>query len=478
MKKIIFFGAGRIGQKALEFHKKLEIEIDFFCDNAPNMQDTYVNSIRVISVEELVKMKDEAEIYITCKDVDTISAQLMYLGINEKSIHIYNSIMYWIYHVLKRNNTTLLDNKKCCAVLDDASKRDIIFELSNGLALGGVESWSLQQATNLRADGYRSYLLTEVGKNEMMQVPPELLLRMNMDNKRDELNIIQMICDYIIEKLPCVFVVGFASTNLVAACIAKHCFPNLIKIVSVVHNDEEAYYKIYGLYSDFIDICFVISSKMKQKLIQYGFPNDRIQFMPWEISCDLQFAHDYSRKVEPLRIGYAGRITVTQKRMDLLLMVIQKLIDYNIDFILEIAGAGDYLEEIQAFVQEKRLTNVVHLVGLLDRKFISAFWNKQDIMVSCSDWEGHSISQCEAMAAGVVPILTDVSGARDDVIDGVNGYIVDVGAVDQIVGRIIYLNEHRELLSAMGRKAYETMKEKYSSDKVMEMWETVLGGNI
>ena len=95
-------------------------------------------------------------------------------------------------------------------------------------------------------------------------------------------------------------------------------------------------------------------------------------------------------------------------------------------------------------------------------------------MISCSEHEGHSLSQCEAMSAGAIPIITDISGARDDVIDGENGFVVEIGALDEMVDKICFLYEHRELLPCMGKKAYSKIKENYSIDNSKKVWKTIL----
>ena len=95
-------------------------------------------------------------------------------------------------------------------------------------------------------------------------------------------------------------------------------------------------------------------------------------------------------------------------------------------------------------------------------------------MVSCSDIEGHSISQTEAMSCGAVPVITDTSGARDDVIDGKNGFIVEIGNTNQIVERICYLNHHREQLRFMGENAHKSILEKSDILNQKQFWNEIL----
>ena len=91
-----------------------------------------------------------------------------------------------------------------------------------------------------------------------------------------------------------------------------------------------------------------------------------------------------------------------------------------------------------------------------------------------SEWEGHSISQVEAMAMGTVPVVTDVSGVEDDITDGSNGFVVDVGDVDAIIGRIEILSRDRMLLKKMGKRSKESVATKSICSSETEMWKELM----
>ena len=84
------------------------------------------------------------------------------------------------------------------------------------------------------------------------------------------------------------------------------------------------------------------------------------------------------------------------------------------------------------------------------------------------------MSQSEAMAAGAVPVITDVSGAADDVTDGYNGYIVDIGDVDGLVDRICRLYHNRDMLKQMGQNAHRTIYERQAHMDQTAFWERLL----
>ena len=125
-------------------------------------------------------------------------------------------------------------------------------------------------------------------------------------------------------------------------------------------------------------------------------------------------------------------------------------------------------------IKEHSLDKKINLIGEIKKTEIADFWAKQDICINLSDFEGRSISIMEAMINGAVPVVTDTSGIREDIEDGINGYIVPIGDYTAMAMKIDYLANHRELLKIYGEKSHEIMKQKGSIDSHMRFWRNVL----
>ncbi len=71
-------------------------------------------------------------------------------------------------------------------------------------------------------------------------------------------------------------------------------------------------------------------------------------------------------------------------------------------------------------------------------------------------------------------IVGNTSGARDDVEEGLNGFVVEIGDMETLVKHIVYLDKHRDLLYQMGSRSIEKiiMRNEYMEPK--NYWESLL----
>lgn len=167
-----------------------------------------------------------------------------------------------------------------------------------------------------------------------------------------------------------------------------------------------------------------------------------------------------------------------QKRMDLLLKMIEILENSDVNFCMEIAGDGPYRDEMQRIVMGEGWDRHVCFLGALDRADIPDFWKRQDICVNIADAEGRCISKLEAMAGGAVPVMTRTAGNPEDIMEGVNGYMVEIGDYGGMAEKIIFLAGHREMLPELGQKAHDTIYSKCRREAHTEFWVNLLSGGL
>lgn len=443
----IMWGAGKKGKLVYYLHNKLDKAPDYIIDNNKDtclMKNDYI----VYGPDILGKLKGENRVYITCVDQsESIRKQIIDLGIYDKDIINH----YDINEVLGDLLSKAKKNSKRYFAGDS-----VAFDMENGDILGGVESWTKQTQRIIENMGFSTELLLGVDGDTEYRIEHAI-----EDIKRIN---------------PRYIVVGFARSNFWAACIYKALYNNDVKIIAVQHNDVSYYYNAYLSLQNYIDCCIVISSVMENKLLQLGFAPNKIKKLGWYIS-DLKIHRRY--KIEKnINVGYAGRLVYGQKRLDRLCEIVKCVNANSQNVIFNIAGCGEYEDTIREYARINSLEKCINFCGVIPQKEIINFWNNQDIMVSCSDYEGHSITQYEAMACGCVPVITDVSGASDDVDNDKNGFIIPITNDDDIINciatKIVFLAQNPDILLNMSVEASKAIQKKNNYKDVENLWRGIL----
>ena len=452
--KIVLWGTGIIGKRIYNNLKCMNITPAYFVDNNAEKQGMYIDTVLICSPDKL-RQDREAIVLIACNDRDmSVYRQAVEIGIMVENIYsVFKTNAFIAGLAIERN---IFDINSC-----SVKEKNVGIDLQNGAALGGVETWSLGQAEKLYSSGYKVGIL--LGNDNAQITINDAFDRKYIHNSKDIIEDMKNNLRILMDEEYSTVVSSFAGTNMLTNCYYKKINKE-VRHIMVIRNDEDAYYEVAAYMQGYIDYCIVISSRIKSKLIEYGFDIKKIVVINWNISVD-----EKQRSINennPVRIGYAGRITKTQKRLDYLPLILEYLENKSVDYIFEMAGIGDYSDELSSYIKENNLNEKVILLGLVDKKQMRDFWRKQDIYFSCSDWEGHSISQCEGIAAGAVPVVTDVSGAEDDILDGTTGYIVPVGDWKKLAERLWYLCCNRKIIKNMSDAGMKKMREKNNeSDK-------------
>jgi hypothetical protein len=97
------------------------------------------------------------------------------------------------------------------------------------------------------------------------------------------------------------------------------------------------------------------------------------------------------------------------------------------------------------------------------------------VIVLLSDFEGIPISLMEAMAAGLVPVVTPIrSGIPELVLEGETGFIVE-NRREAFVAAIRRMRDDPELWNRMSRASREHFEQGFSPETVIEAWRKQIG---
>lgn len=465
MKKIYLYGSGNRCRILCSLIERTEYFICGIVDSDNEKWGTYIKGIQIESPDVLLH---EEGIYVCV----TFYSSLVYEPVWDELKNTYSideqHLLSFYDVVLEISRNSFSINKRICT----GRKRKVFFDGTWGLGLGGVESWLIDIMQCFKRYGLESiYLLTSMNKFELpVDILSNVIDLYIRDSGEYMCEDIKRCIDFIFEQLPCTMVFSRVDELMLAACLIKEIYPDMIKIIMTDHGSCDGMYRDILSFKEAIDQYVCVSYGIKEQLEIRGVLSTAIHTMTIPIEFG-NYTRTYTMdKQNPLQIGYAGRLVIFEKRMDVLLKLIDVLEKENVNYMFNIVGDGDFRSEIDCFIKTHMLENKVKLWGRIDRKEVAEFWRKQDIAINVSDNEGRPISNLEAMLNGAVPVVTATIGVMEDVKDGINGYVVPICDYKSMADKIKYIDKNRNILPDMGRKAYNDIRDKVNKNEYVKMW--------
>jgi poly(glycerol-phosphate) alpha-glucosyltransferase len=176
-------------------------------------------------------------------------------------------------------------------------------------------------------------------------------------------------------------------------------------------------------------------------------------------------------KREPRRATIVARLEL-QKRLTHAIGAWEQVVAALRDAHLDIYGDGSRREALQELIDERGLGDAVTLHGF-DPRARDALWRSSAFLMT-SVFEGYPLSTLESMARGCPVVSYDIKyGPREQITDGVDGFLVPEGDQAQLAARVIELLGDPERVARMSEAAREKARS-LAPDGVLARWAEVL----
>jgi glycosyltransferase involved in cell wall biosynthesis len=167
---------------------------------------------------------------------------------------------------------------------------------------------------------------------------------------------------------------------------------------------------------------------------------------------------DTGEGVSPLteKVVIASGRLAWQKGFDRLIPLWREVSAKHPDWQLRIFGAGYQKDKLSELIAADGLQETAHLMG--HTKHLFDEMRRASIFVMPSRFEGFPMTLLEAMSCGLPPVAYDFpNGARELIVDGVNGRLVPNKDADGMVRALCELIEDEELRRKLGEQAPATV---------------------
>lgn len=143
----------------------------------------------------------------------------------------------------------------------------------------------------------------------------------------------------------------------------------------------------------------------------------------------------------------------------------------NIDALIGITGDGPERKNLEKLVKDMNLTKV-KFFGYINNGDLIKLYYRADVCVVPSVWdEPLGLVVLEAMAASTPVVVTRKGGIPLMVKDGYNGLFVRPRNPKEISNKVNYLLRNDEIRIKMGKRARQTVEEKFTWEKIAGKYE-------
>jgi glycosyltransferase involved in cell wall biosynthesis len=239
-------------------------------------------------------------------------------------------------------------------------------------------------------------------------------------------------------------------------------------VLPVLHNNtQESFHNIVYNHTQW-DKLICVSHALEKKFHTIEEIKDKVLTIPTGVLVEENYPKQ-ATKDTPLKILFVGRVEEESKGVLLLPEIVKNVLkSYPNTIHLTVIGEGPSLTLLQERIKELKLNNFFSILGVKKHSEVIKEMRKSHLLLMPSYHEGQGLVYLEAMAQGLIPLVSKLKNNTDLVIKHKkNGLLAPIGDIDAFSKEIIYLLEHPEKISSISYQAWETAKEQLSQ-KVME----------
>jgi len=209
---------------------------------------------------------------------------------------------------------------------------------------------------------------------------------------------------------------------------------------------------------------------MSDGLTRLGVEPARLRVLPHSVDLNRFSPADGPLRYDVLSVGQL----IMRKRMDVLIEATRMLRERGMPLKVGILGRGPEEARLRSMVSSAGLEHQVEFLGYRDD--VETVIKQARTFVLASEWEGVPFALMEAMAVGVVPVVTPVGTIADWVKADWNGIIVPTGDARTLADRLQRLLQpgSEEWTSMHARLLAE--RQQLSFDAGVAVWTDIFSG--
>ncbi len=217
------------------------------------------------------------------------------------------------------------------------------------------------------------------------------------------------------------------------------------------------------------DVNVALSPKLAEIVRNISGHEQNVDYIETGIPLDPfngQLGKNSSPKNKTIHVLTIGKLGKNKGTFDIL-HAIPRIVGDCQNICFHFIGHGDR-DRIRQSSDGTKILDYCDFTGPIGDKEKMRWLRNSDIFILPSYAEGHPAVILEAMAVGLPVIATRVGAVPEVIVEGENGFTIEVGDVDALADRVIRLAGDRALRLQMGKNNVRKVQEKYGIDTVFD----------
>jgi glycosyltransferase involved in cell wall biosynthesis len=262
---------------------------------------------------------------------------------------------------------------------------------------------------------------------------------------------------------------------------ALSLLPESMKVIPVVHNDEEWVYRVASANWKAWDVAVGVSKRVTE-VMNACVPQRETRTILNGV--ELPEKEDlHQRRTGEFKMLFVGRLTHGQKGVLFLPQILARVRAQGIDATLTVIGDGPDQEELHRHFKESCPTGSFVIVPPQTGDSVYDSMISHHVLIVPSFYEGLGVVALEAQACGCVPIASMLPGVTDiSIADGKTGLLCSVGDVAGFAAQSVRLASDRLLWQEMSVAGQKRIAEGFTTEimasKYIELFEEARRGHF
>lgn len=250
------------------------------------------------------------------------------------------------------------------------------------------------------------------------------------------------------------------------------------KYIILIHHllcDEKTKFLVSSLEKIFVKSIrykLTVSESSMKSLLRHGMINNLIPIVNPGLKYTPNYAFKRSIMNPTPRLLFVGNIE-KRKSLDTVIKALSRI--KRFDFVFNVVGNlidNDYYNYILRLIADRDLKSKVNFLGKLSNEKLIMHYQKSDLLVFPSLWEGYGMVITEAMANGLPVISSDIPTSLELIKDGTDGLLFKKEDDEDLYRVILKLFETPELFSKISensiKRSFEFNTWEITSDKIID----------